>query len=87
MTNNYFAIALVGAHSLGVAIHAENIDKAFEVAEHHLQERHPKSDVIVQAVQRITNESAGCNSKKAQHSDAAVLQRSARKDSRTARRP
>ena len=57
MTNNYFAIALVGAHSVGVPIRAESIATAFEVAEHYLQERHPRSEVIVQAVQRITNES------------------------------
>lgn len=57
MTNAYFAIALVGAHSVGVAIRAENIAMAFEVAEHYLEERHSRSEVIVLAVQRITNES------------------------------
>lgn len=56
MTNTYFATALVGAHSVGVTLRAQNIATAFEVAEHYLQERHPRSDVIVQAVQRITNE-------------------------------
>ena len=57
MTNAYFATALVGVNRVGVTIHAQNIATAFEVAEHYLQDRHPKSDVIVQAVQRITNES------------------------------
>jgi hypothetical protein len=57
MTNAYFATVLVGAHHVGVTIRARNIAAAFEVAEHYLQDRHPKSDVIVQAVQRITNES------------------------------
>jgi hypothetical protein len=57
MTDAYFATALVGANHVGVTIHARNIATAFEVAEHYLQDRHPKSDVIVQAVQRITNES------------------------------
>jgi len=56
MTNNYFATALVSAHSIGVTINAENIGTAFEVAEDYLQERHPRSEVIVQAVQRINNE-------------------------------
>lgn len=58
MTHAYFATALVGAHRVGVTIRARNIATAFEVAEHYLQDRHPKSDVIVQAVQRIDNESA-----------------------------
>lgn len=58
MTHAYFATALVGAHRVGVTIRARNIATAFEVAEHYLQDRHPKSDVIVQAVQRINNESA-----------------------------
>ena len=58
MTHAYFATALVGAHSVGVTIRAQNIATAFEVAEHYLQERHPKSDVIVQAIQRIANESS-----------------------------
>jgi hypothetical protein len=57
MTHAYFATALVGANHVGVTIRARNIATAFEVAEHYLQDRHPKSDVIVQAVQRITNES------------------------------
>ena len=56
MTNTYFATALVGAHSVGVTIQAQNIATAFEVAQGYLQERHPKSDVIVQAVQRVTNQ-------------------------------
>ena len=56
MTNSYFATALVSAHSIGVTINAENIGRAFEVAEDYLQERHPRSEVIIQAVQRINNE-------------------------------
>jgi hypothetical protein len=56
MTDTYFATALVGAHSVGVTIHAQNIATAFEVAEKYLQERNPKSEVLVQAVQRMTNE-------------------------------
>jgi hypothetical protein len=56
MTNTYFATALVGGHSVGITIRARNIATAFEVAERSLQERHTKSDVIVQAVQRLTNE-------------------------------
>jgi hypothetical protein len=56
MTNTYFATALVDGHSVGITIRAQNIATAFEVAERSLQERHTKSDVIVQAVQRITNE-------------------------------
>jgi len=56
MTNTYFATALVSAHSIGVTINAKNIGTAFEVAEDYLQERHPRSEVIVQAVQRINNE-------------------------------
>ena len=56
MTNTYFATALVGAHSIGVTIRAENIGTAFELTEDYLQERNPQSDVIVQAVQRINNE-------------------------------
>jgi hypothetical protein len=55
MTNTYFATALVGAQSVGLTLRAQNIATAFEVAEHFLQERHPRSEVIVQAVQRITN--------------------------------
>ena len=57
MTHAYFATALVGVHQVGVTIRARSIATAFEVAEHYLQDRHPKSDVIVQAVQRIANES------------------------------
>jgi hypothetical protein len=56
MTNTYFATALVGAHSIGVTINAEHIGSAFEVAEGYLQEHRPRSEVIVQAVQRINNE-------------------------------
>jgi hypothetical protein len=56
MTNTYFATALVSAHSIGVTIDAETIGTAFEIAEDYLQERHPRSEVIVQAVQRINNE-------------------------------
>ena len=56
MTNTYFAIALVSAHSVGVTMRAENIAMAFAGAKDYLQRRHPRSDVIVQAVQRITNE-------------------------------
>jgi len=56
MTNTYFATALVGGQSVGITIRARNIATAFEVAERSLQERHTKSDVIVQAVQRINNE-------------------------------
>ena len=58
MTNTYFATALVSAHSVGVTIHAENIGSAFELAEDYLQERNPQSEVIVQAVQRISDEFA-----------------------------
>ena len=62
MTNTYFATALVNADSVGVTIRAENIGRAFELAENYLQERNPQSEVIVQAVQRISNEFAdGCN--------------------------
>jgi hypothetical protein len=56
MTNTYFATALVNADSVGVTIRAENIGRAFELAENYLQERNPQSEVIVQAVQRINNE-------------------------------
>jgi hypothetical protein len=56
MTNTFFATALVSAHSVGVTIRAENIGKAFELAEDYLQERNPGSEVIVQAVQRMNNE-------------------------------
>ena len=56
MINTYFATVLVSAQSVGVTICAENIGRAFEVAEDHLLERHPRSEVIVQAVQRINDE-------------------------------
>jgi hypothetical protein len=56
MTNTYFATALVSALSVGVTIRAENIGRAFELAEDYLQERNPQSEVIVQAVQRISSE-------------------------------
>ena len=56
MTNTYIATALVGAHSVGVTIRAENIGTAFKLAEDYLQERNPQSEVIVQAIQRISNE-------------------------------
>ena len=56
MTNAYFATAFVSAHSIGVTIRAENIGRAFELAEDYLQERNPQSEVIVQAVPRISNE-------------------------------
>jgi hypothetical protein len=56
MTNTYFATALVSAHSVGVTIRAENIGRAFELAEDYLQELNPQSEVIVQAVQRISSE-------------------------------
>jgi hypothetical protein len=59
MTNTYFATAIVGAGSVGVTIRAENMGAAFEVAEDYLQERHPRSEVIIQAVQRINNELPG----------------------------
>ena len=55
MTNTYFATALVGAHSVGVTIRAQNIATAFEIAENYLQERNPRSEVLVQAVQRMSN--------------------------------
>jgi len=54
--NTYFATALVSAQPVGVTICAENIGRAFEVAKNHLLERHPRSEVIVQAVQRINQE-------------------------------
>jgi hypothetical protein len=56
MTNTYFATAWVGGRSVGITVRARNIATAFEVAERSLQERHTKSDVIVQAVQRISDE-------------------------------
>jgi len=56
MTNTYFATALVSAHSVGVTIRAENIGRAFELAEDYLQKLNPQSEVIVQAVQRISSE-------------------------------
>ena len=59
MTNTYFATALVSGYSVGVTIRAENIGKAFKLAEDYLQERNPQSEVIVQAVQHINNEFTG----------------------------
>jgi hypothetical protein len=56
LINTYFATALVSAQSVGVTICAENIGRAFEVAKDHLLERNPRSEVIVQAVQRINRE-------------------------------
>lgn len=56
MINAYFATAFVGAQSVGVTIQADNIGTAFELAEDYLQERHPQSEVVVQAVQCINNE-------------------------------
>jgi hypothetical protein len=53
MTSTYFATALVSAHSVGVTIRAENIGRAFELAEDYLQERKPQSEVIVQAVRAL----------------------------------
>lgn len=58
MTNTYFATAFVSAHSVGVTIRAESIGTAFKLAEDYLQERNPQSEVIVQAVQRISEEFA-----------------------------
>jgi hypothetical protein len=74
MTNTYFATALVSAHSIGVTINAENIGTAFEVAEDYLQERHPRSEVIVQAVQRINNEFTR-SSQRTQSCPASLIQR------------
>jgi hypothetical protein len=54
--NDFFVTALVSGHSIGVSISAENIGKAFEVAADYLQERYPRSEVVVQAVQRINKE-------------------------------
>ena len=56
MINTYFVTALVSAHSVGVTIQADNIGTAFDLAEDYLQERHPQSEVVVQAVQWINNE-------------------------------
>ena len=56
MINAYFATSFVGAQRVGVTIQADNIGTAFELAEDYLQERHPRSEVIIQAVQRINNE-------------------------------
>ena len=58
MLNTNFATALVSAQGVGVTICAENIGRAFEVANDYLIERHPRSEVIVQAVQRINPGSA-----------------------------
>jgi len=57
MINTYFVTALVSAQSVGVTIQADNIATAFDLAEDYLQERHPQSEVVVQAVQRINHES------------------------------
>jgi hypothetical protein len=59
MDNTYFATALISANSVGITIRAENIETAFELAEDRLEERYPRSDVIIQAVQRIANEFEG----------------------------
>jgi hypothetical protein len=59
MHNTYFATALISADTVGVTIRAENIETAFELAEDRLEERYPRSDVIVQAVQRIADEFGG----------------------------
>ena len=59
MDNTYFATALISADSVGITIHAENIETAFELAEDRLAERYPRSHVIVQAIQRISNEFGG----------------------------
>lgn len=56
MINTYFVTALVSAQSVGVTIQADNIGTAFELAEDYLQERHPQSEVVVQAVQNVNNE-------------------------------
>lgn len=56
MINTYFVTALVSAQSVGVTIQADNIGTAFELAEDYLQERHPQSEVVVQAVQSVNNE-------------------------------
>ena len=62
MLNTYFATALVSAQGVGVTIRAENIGRAFEVARDYLSERYPRSEVIVQAVQRI-NPGSGAHEK------------------------
>jgi hypothetical protein len=56
MTNTYFATAWIGAHSVGITIRAENIGTAFQLATDYLDERYPRSEVTLQAVQRIGNE-------------------------------
>ena len=56
MTNNYFATALVSTHRVGFAVRAENIGTAFELAKDYLEERYPRSEVIIQAVQGVYNE-------------------------------
>jgi len=56
MENKYFATAFISAQSVGVTIQAENIETAFERAENYLEERYPRSVVIVQAIQPIYNE-------------------------------
>jgi hypothetical protein len=55
MENTYFATAFISSHSVGVTIQAENIETAFERAENYLEERYPRSEVVVQAVQPIYN--------------------------------
>ena len=57
--DTYFATALISADSVGITIHAENIETAFELAENRLAESYPRSDVIVQAIQRISTEFDG----------------------------
>ncbi|MBV9878589.1 MAG: hypothetical protein JO025_27915 [Verrucomicrobia bacterium] len=59
MDNTYFATALISADTVGVTIRAENIEAAFELAADRLGERYPRSDVIVQAVQRSADEFGG----------------------------
>jgi hypothetical protein len=52
----YLATALISADSVGITVRTENIETTFELAENHLAERYRHSDVIVQAIQRISNE-------------------------------
>jgi hypothetical protein len=56
MDNTYFATALISEQSVGITIHAESIETAFELAEGRLEERYPRSEVMIQAVQRIDDE-------------------------------
>jgi hypothetical protein len=58
MTDTYFATALVSTQRVGLTIHAENIERAFDVAKDYLYERYPRSEVIVQAVQHMNLERA-----------------------------